>query len=94
MKDKLFYFGSFEGLRRIGSSTFTMLQPTAAQKSGNFAGLAAITDPATGLPFSGNMIPADRISNFAKEMLKFAPDPNTAGSRIQLHLQLADTRKE
>jgi outer membrane receptor protein involved in Fe transport len=80
IKDKLFYFGSFEGLRRVGSATFSMLQPTVAQKSGNFAGLAPIRDPLTGQPFPGNMIPQERIGNFARELLKFAPDPNTMGS--------------
>lgn len=80
VKNALFYFASFEGLRRIGSSTFTMLQPTAAQKSGNFAAFAPITDPDTGQQFPNNQIPSGRISNFANELLKFAPDPNTTGS--------------
>ena len=80
VKDRLFYFGSFEGLRRIGSSTQTMLQPTAAQKAGNFAGRAAIRDPLTGEPFPGNVIPAGRISNFARSLLQYAPEPNASGS--------------
>src|SRR3954470_20565260 len=58
VKNKLFYFGSYESLRRIGSSTFTMLMPTVAQKGGDFAGFAAIVDPSTGAAFSGNRIPA------------------------------------
>src|SRR5436190_22553067 len=37
VKNKRFCFGSFEGLRRIGSSAFTMLKPTAGQKAGNCA---------------------------------------------------------
>lgn len=78
VKNKLFYFGSFEGLRRIGSSTFTMVQPTVEQKAGNFAGSAPIRDPLSGQPFSGNMIPSNRISNFARQMLTFAPDPNAS----------------
>jgi outer membrane receptor protein involved in Fe transport len=80
VKDKLFYFGSFEGLRRIGSATYAMLQPTPAQKSGGFAGFAPIRDPLTGQSFPNNQIPQERIGNFARELLKFAPDPNTAGT--------------
>jgi outer membrane receptor protein involved in Fe transport len=80
VKDKLFYFGSFEGLRRIGSSTYRMLLPTAAQKSGDFSGMAAVRDPLSGQPFANNRIPAERISSFARELLKFSPDPNTAGT--------------
>jgi hypothetical protein len=80
VRNRLFYFGSFEGLRRIGSTTFTMLQPTVEQKAGNFAGRAPIRDPLTGEQFPGNNIPSARISNFARELLRFAPDPNTAGT--------------
>jgi hypothetical protein len=46
LKNKLFYFGSFEGLRRIGSTTFTMVQPTVAQKGGQFRGIRAHSGPA------------------------------------------------
>ena len=55
-----------------------MLQPTVAQKSGNFSGLAPIVDPLTGQQFPGNIIPSGRISPFAAALLKFAPDPNAA----------------
>jgi hypothetical protein len=80
VRNRLFYFGSFEGLNRIGSATFTMLQPTAAQRTGNFAGFAPLRDPLTGEPFPNNAIPQARISRFAQELLKFAPEPNTSGT--------------
>jgi outer membrane receptor protein involved in Fe transport len=78
LKNKLFYFGSFEGMRRIGSATVVSAMPTPALKSGDFTGLAPVRDPLTGENFANNRIPADRISPFAREMLKFAADPNTA----------------
>jgi hypothetical protein len=77
VKNKLFFFGSFEGLRRVESSTFVLAMPTPALKSGDFSGLAAVRDPLTGNPFPDNRIPTERISNFARELLKFASDPNT-----------------
>ena len=78
LKNKLFYFGSFEGLRRIGSTPIVSAMPTTALKSGDFSGLAAVRDPSTGESFPNNRIPTARISPFAREMLKYAADPNTA----------------
>jgi hypothetical protein len=77
VRNKLFYFGSFEGLKRIGSTPVVSAMPTPALKGGDFSGLAAIRDPLTGETFAGNRIPSGRISPFAREMLKFAADPNT-----------------
>jgi hypothetical protein len=80
IKDKLFYFGSFEGLRRREATTNFLAMPTAALKSGNFAGLAAVRDPATGAPFVNNQIPPDRLNPVARELLKYSVDPNQPGT--------------
>lgn len=80
VRNKLFYFGSFEGLRLAQSSTTTVAMPTAALKQGNFAGLAAIRDPWSGTPFADNLIPSSRISQVATELQKFTTDPNTPGT--------------
>jgi TonB dependent receptor len=78
IRNKLFFFGNFEGLRRRGSTTNFVAMPTVALKAGDFTGLPAIRDPFTGAPFSGNRIPSDRISPVSRELLKFASDPNTS----------------
>ncbi|RZU41292.1 TonB-dependent receptor [Edaphobacter modestus] len=62
----LFFFWSQAFDRRSGpeltsftsapQSTFTATTPTAAQRAGNFAGSAPITNPDTGLPYAGNQI--------------------------------------
>jgi hypothetical protein len=80
VKNKLFYFGSFEGLRLHQSQTNLLAVPTAALKSGNFAGLAAIRDPNTNAPFQNNSIPTARLNPVALQLLKFSPDPNQPGT--------------
>lgn len=89
VKNKLFYFGSWEGLRSRRSNTLSALVPTPEQLSGNLAGLAsskrdpdtgasAILDPTTGRPFPGNRIPASRISSVTRNFIKYTPAPNSA----------------
>ncbi|MGH9674278.1 MAG: TonB-dependent receptor domain-containing protein [Bryobacteraceae bacterium] len=80
IRNKLFFFGNFEGLRRRVSSTTVHSMPTAALKSGDFTGLAPIRDPFSGTPFPNNRIPSGRISAASQELLKFATDPNGPGT--------------
>ena len=88
LKDKLFFFGSWEGLyeRVIKEGRFSV--PTPDIRSGNFSNTGAtIFDPFTGnidgtnrTSFTGNIIPADRISDVAKKVLPLIPLPNLADS--------------
>jgi outer membrane receptor protein involved in Fe transport len=77
MRNKLFFFVGYEGLRRRVTATSVTAMPTPALKAGDFSGLPPIRDPFTGAPFPGNQIPAGRISPVARELLNFASDPNT-----------------
>jgi hypothetical protein len=86
-KDKLFLFGSYQGLlvrREAVSTTFAV--PSAAERSGDFRGLSrTLTNPVdtlTGRPFtdssgipciSGNVISSSCISPVAKNLLPFIP---------------------
>lgn len=83
IKNKLFYFGSFEGLRLVQSSTTQMSMPRTAMKTGDFSNLlpgTVIKDPmAGGAPFTGNIIPSNRISSVSQQFLKYMPDPNLPG---------------
>jgi hypothetical protein len=59
------------------ASTQSALMPTLLERSGNFSEQAVqIVDPATGLPFRGNIIPAARISPQAAALLNYYPAPN------------------
>lgn len=80
LRNRLFFFGNFEGLRRRVSTATTHAMPTTALKAGDFTGLAPIRDPFTGVAFANNRIPTDRISPVARELLKFTSDPNGPGT--------------
>jgi hypothetical protein len=74
LKNKLFYFASYQGTT-INNVTYgnTAFVPTAAERTGNFAGLKAITNPATGRAFPNNQIPAGSISALSSAMLANIP---------------------
>ncbi len=80
-KDRSFFFVDYE--RRyedIGASRTVNNIPSLAERQGNFSNLGrTITDPATGLPFAGNIIPSNRISPIAQYYLQFLPTPDASG---------------
>ncbi|MCC6365975.1 MAG: TonB-dependent receptor [Bryobacterales bacterium] len=75
IKDKLFYFGTYQGTRirqaSAGSVTFV---PTGAERAGDFSASSfALKDPLTGAPIAGNRIPANQISPVSQFFLKSIP---------------------
>ena len=65
------------------ASTQSALMPTLLERSGDFSQSfdasgrrIQLVDPATGAPFSGNLIPSARISPQAASLLNFYPAPN------------------
>ena len=74
LRDKLFYFGSYQGTT-INNTTFgnTAFVPTAAQRQGDFSGMKPITNPATGKQFDGNQIPSSLISPVSAAILQKVP---------------------
>jgi hypothetical protein len=80
-KNKLFYFGSYEGLRLVQYSLTQESLPTVAMKTGDFAGIYNIKDPlANSALFPNATIPASRLSPIAQAFLPYLPNPNQAGS--------------
>lgn len=85
-KDKMFFFGDYQGLRLAQDSSLTATVPVAAWRNGDFSALAAtnpIFDPATGnadgtgrTQFVGNVIPQNRISKVSTNLLNLLPLPN------------------
>ncbi len=99
LKNKLFYFGSYQGTA-INNVTYgnTAFVPTAAQRLGDFSGSSgSIVNPATKQKFSGNRIPSDLLSPLATAILAKVPasaDPTgkllySVPSTIRSHQALA-----
>jgi hypothetical protein len=61
--------------------------PTAAMRSGDFSAISAasLINPKTGLPFENNQIPAEMISDQAKALLTYFPQPNLDGLTRNYH---------
>lgn len=82
IRNKTFFFGSYEGLRVRHDQIFNNSVPTAAMRKGDFSALSKpIIDPQTGLPFPNNQIPASRIDSASSFFLPYiqqanAPDGN------------------
>jgi hypothetical protein len=81
MRNKVFVFGAYEGLRTTQGQPFLGSVPNPAFLSGNFSSLATpIRDPLSGQPFPGNVIPTSRFSKFANILAPTIPTPNSAGA--------------
>ena len=85
-RQKLFFFASFEFQRPMSpNDPRNLMMPTALERTGDFSkskdssGKAVtVTDPTTGSPFPGNVIPQSRISPQGQALLNWLPLPNTA----------------
>ncbi len=62
-KNRAFFFGEWFAQRIPLGTPYLISVPTPAQRQGRFS--QTIIDPLTGIPFSGNTIPANRISPVA-----------------------------
>jgi hypothetical protein len=93
-KTKLFFFWSQEYTGQfVTGGVQNKYTPTALERQGNFSQslqnngtLTAITDPTTGTPFPGNIIPSSRITALGQAMLGFFPLPNFAGTGSQANI--------
>jgi hypothetical protein len=91
IKDKLFFFGDYDGLRSKTGGSKLLTVPTAAARTGDLSAYGVnIYDPATSVfnangdltartQFNGNVIPTARLSPQALNVLKLIPLPNAPG---------------
>ena len=84
LRNKLFFFFNYEGIRNRRGSFMSGTVPTAEERAGLFS--VPVYDPlsATGgnltrAPFPDNQIPASRFDPVAVNLMKFWPLPNQAG---------------
>jgi hypothetical protein len=87
-RNRSFFFFAYEGLKDVFPDPEFYTVPTLAMREGNFSALlpnAVIYDPATARdngdriersPFDGNKIPQNRISQIARNYLRYYPLPN------------------
>jgi Carboxypeptidase regulatory-like domain len=87
VKNRLFYFLSYDGTRQRQASPAFYSVPTADQRVGNFSAYPTIIyDPSTGnadgtgrQPFAGNVIPANRLDAITQKLQSYYPLPNVPG---------------
>jgi carboxypeptidase family protein/TonB-dependent receptor-like protein len=93
IKNRVFFFGDFDGIRSKTGGSRLLTVPTVAARSGNLSAYGAnIYDPATTVAdangnlisrtqFAGNQIPMGRLSQQALNILQLIPTPNAPGLR-------------
>ena len=93
-----FFFLSYSGPRYRNPYTAVETVPTESERHGNFSqsiqfgGPVQIYDPATHLPFPGNVIPESRIDPIALKLLSYFPLPNQPGLVNNYDLQASVPR--
>lgn len=88
-KNKTFWLVNYEGVRQTSPATLLSTLPTQAELGGDLSAInTAVKDPATGLPFPGNQIPASRIDPttaiFRQYMPKTTLLPGALGTGVNL----------
>jgi hypothetical protein len=83
------FFAAYQWTRYVDASTQSALMPDAAEREGDFSQAlnalgqpVQIFNPATGQPFSGNMIAPIQISDQARALLKLYPLPTFSGEAL------------
>jgi len=78
VRDKTFYFGSWQSSREGNAAPQIASVPTAALQQGIFP--SKVTDPATGQPFANNTIPRNRWDPVAAGLIALYPLPDLPGA--------------
>lgn len=83
LKNRLFYFGTYQGTRiSTASNGQVAFVPSAAERTGDFSELlpnTQLVDPHTGEPYSNNQIP---VSPAAQYILRHIPLPNGPNNQL------------
>jgi len=92
VRNRLFFFGDYQGTRRSNGASVRLNVPTALVRSTCLDPAVplcdlseypqSLFDPATGNQFTNNQIPRRRIASQAVNLLKLLPGPNVSGAGI------------
>jgi outer membrane receptor protein involved in Fe transport len=81
-QNKWFFFADYQGLQSDVGGSRRLTVPSAKARSGDLSEYGIpIYDPLTGQQFPGNVIPSNRLSPQAQNLLKLLPLPNADGSQ-------------
>jgi hypothetical protein len=103
VKDRLFFFADYQRTVDNLGQLRRIVMPPSEWRGGNFStATTTIYDPLTGnpdgsgrLPFPGNIIPANRISPVARNILALLPQPNISGvAPGQVNYELPSSERE
>jgi hypothetical protein len=87
-----FFFG-YQRTQNRSAATQPGLMPTLAERSGDLSSFnGQIIDPLSGVPFSGNVIPANRISQQAQALLTYFPLPNFTAANYNYQIPILTTK--
>jgi hypothetical protein len=81
IRDKTFFFFSYEGLRLHQQISALATVPTPAMISGNFVGFPQLKNPFTGAPIPGNMITPGMMNSVGKALAALYPTPTQAAAQ-------------
>jgi outer membrane receptor protein involved in Fe transport len=92
-RDRMFFFGNYEGYRQIQPSDQYSNVPTADQLAGNFsADTQQLVNPLNGYqPFQGNQIPSQYFDAVGQKILALYPAANGSYPGNQNYFNVADT---
>lgn len=88
IKNRTFFFGSYEGTRIRSGRVFNSPTVPPAYLKGDFSGAPPIKDPVTGQPFPGNQIPQSRFSPAAVAFFPWILQPNSAGNLFRANFSI------
>jgi hypothetical protein len=79
IKDRTFFFLSYEGLRLAQPFVSPTNVPNPAFQNGDFSSLlpgTQLVNPVTKIPYQGNQIPVSQFSSIGSQLLKLYPAPD------------------
>jgi hypothetical protein len=84
VRNRTFFFTTYEDMRYRRSSALQATVPTAAMRAGDFSKEpVSLRDPFTGQPLPGNQVPASQIVAVARKVMEFYPLPNFGPADVQ-----------
>jgi hypothetical protein len=83
IRDKLFFFGAFEGLTFAQGQSAKNIVPTHQETLGDFSDQnTIIKDPTNNTPFAGNIIPQQRLNQTGLAYAAMFPAPNSGTNTL------------